>query len=109
MLPGDRIIDEILWPGVLEAGDYRLSVTEDGAGRHGAAFVSTVHLAAVVRPSSPVARSVTGAAAPTVASNSFPGWILFGGLAGGSATAGMAISLVASARRRRAAHAGMVR
>jgi hypothetical protein len=109
MLPGDRIIDEILWPDVLGAGDYRLSVTEDGSGRHGAALVSTAHLAAAVHPSSPVTRSVTGAAAPTAASNSFPAWILFGGLAGGAGAAAAAILLVASARRRRVAHAGMLR
>jgi hypothetical protein len=109
MLPGDRIIDEFLWPDVLGAGDYRLSVTDDGSGRHGAAFVSTAHLAAVVQPSSPVTNSVTGAAAPTVASNRFPSWIVFGGLAGGAGAASLAILLVASARRRRVAHAGMLR
>jgi hypothetical protein len=109
MLPGDRIIDEILWPDVLGAGDYRLSVTEDGSGRHGAALVSTAHLTAAVHPLSPVTRSVTGAAAPTAASNSSPAWILFGGLAGGAGAAAAAILLVASARRRRVAHAGMLR
>jgi Bacterial protein of unknown function (DUF916) len=108
MLPGDRIMDEILWPDVLGAGDYRLSVTEDGSGRHGAALVSTAHLAAAVHPSSSVTRSVAGAA-PTAASNSFPAWILFGGLAGGAGAAGLASLLVASGRRRRVAHAGMLR
>jgi hypothetical protein len=105
MLPGDRIIDEILWPDVLGAGEYRLSVAEDGSGRHGAALVSTAHLAAAVHPSGPVASAV----APTLAGTSFPAWILIGGLAGGAGAAGVASLLVASARRRRVAQAGTLR
>jgi hypothetical protein len=108
MLPGDRIMDEILWPDVLAAGEYRLSVTEVGSGRHGAAFLSTAHLAAAVHPSSPVTRSIAGAV-PTVASSSFPAWILFGGLVGGAGAAGAASLLVASGRLRRVAQPGMLR
>lgn len=118
MLPGDRIIDEILWPEVLSAGDYRFSVTEDGSGGHGIALVSAAHLGATVHPSNPVTRSITGAVVPTVASKSLPAWILLGGLAGGAGVVGLAGLLVASrrrrraaasARRRRAALAGMLR
>ncbi|MDQ1596746.1 MAG: hypothetical protein QOI70_170 [Microbacteriaceae bacterium] len=108
MLPGDRIIDEVLWADVLGAGSYRLSVTEDGSGRHGAAFVSTTVLPTAVQPSDQVTRPVAGAA-PPVASKSFPAWVLFSGLAGGAGAAGLAILLVLSARHRRAGHAGMSR
>ncbi len=108
MLPGDRIMDEILWPDVLGAGDYRLSVAEDGSGRHGAPFVSTAHLNAAVHPSGPPAKAVAGAE-PAGASDSFPAWTLFIGLAGGAGAAGLASFLVASGRRRRVAHAGLLR
>lgn len=109
MLPGDRIIDEILWPDVLSAGDYRLSVNEDGSGRRGIALVSTAHLGATVHPSHPATGSISGAAAPTVAGKTFPGWILFGGLAGGVGIAGLASLLFASRRRRRAAASALRR
>lgn len=53
MLPGDRITDELLWRGGLAPGDYLLSITEDGSGRQGVTFVTTSHLAAALRPSTP--------------------------------------------------------
>ena len=65
MLPGDRITDELLWQGGLAPGDYLLSITEDGSGRRGVAFVTTSHLAAALRPSTPAqARPDIAAAAP---------------------------------------------
>jgi Bacterial protein of unknown function (DUF916) len=101
MLPGDRITDEILWPDALGAGDYRLSVTEDGSGRHGTALVSTAHLAAALRPSAPGQMSVVTQA---VAVNTFPAWILCGGIAAGAGVTALSILIVASARRRRFAN-----
>ncbi|MEO8899012.1 MAG: DUF916 domain-containing protein [Candidatus Dormibacter sp.] len=107
MLPGDRITDEILWPDELGAGAYRLSISEDGSGRHGAAFIATVYLTAAVHPASPLAPAATRPL-PTAASDGFPAWILFGGVAGGACTTVLAILLVASARRRRPVHAGLL-
>jgi Bacterial protein of unknown function (DUF916) len=103
MLPGDRITDEILWPDALAAGDYRLTVTEDGSGRHGAPLVSTAHLAAALHPSAPAQTSVVTQA---VAGNSFPAWVLFGGIAAGAGFTALPILIVASARRRRRSHPG---
>jgi|SRR5450631_2031061 len=103
MLPGNRITDDILWPDALGAGDYRLSVTEDGAGRHGTAFVSTARLAAALHLSAPGQMS---AVAQAVAGNTFPAWILCGGIAAGAGVTALPILIVASARRRRCAHTG---
>jgi hypothetical protein len=103
MLPGDRITDEILWPDALGAGDYRLSVTEDGSGRHGTAFVSTAHLEAALHPSAPSRMPIVSHA---VASSTFPTWILCGGIAAGAGVTALPIAIVASARRRRGAHPG---
>jgi hypothetical protein len=103
MLPGDRITDEILWPDALGAGDYRLSVTEDGSGRHGTAFVSTARLAAALHSTAP---SQMSAVAQAVAGNTFPAWILCGGIAAGAGVTALPILIVASARRRRCAHTG---
>jgi hypothetical protein len=63
MLPGDRITDEFQWPDALPAGDYRLSVTEDGSGRQGISFRTVSHLGAALRPLAPGANTV----APIVA------------------------------------------
>jgi hypothetical protein len=102
MLPGDRITDEILWPDALGAGDYRLSVTEDGSGRDGTAFVSIAHLAAALHVSAPAQASMV---TPAVAGNTFPAWILCGGIVAGAGVTALPILIVGSARRRRFAHA----
>jgi hypothetical protein len=63
MLPGDRITDEFLWPDVLLAGDYRVSITEDGGGRHGIPFLTVSHLGSALRPLVPRPSTVAPRAA----------------------------------------------
>ncbi len=95
MLPGDRITDELLWPGGLAAGDYRLSITEDGSGRQGVTFVTSDHLAAALRPSTPTqVRPVVIAGAAGV-----PGWAAV--VAAGAATSLIVVGLFAAVGRRR--------
>jgi len=95
MLPGDRITDELLWPGGLAPGDYRLSITEDGSGRQGVTFVTSDHLAAALRPSTPTqVRPVVIAGASGV-----PGWAAV--VAAGAATSLIVVGLFAAVGRRR--------
>jgi hypothetical protein len=102
MLPGDRITDEFLWPDALAPGDYRVSVTEDGSGRHGATFATTTRLAAEVHPATP---ALIPAVSPPASHNGFPAWILLGGIAAGAGVTIPMILVIASARRRRLAEA----
>jgi Bacterial protein of unknown function (DUF916) len=101
LLPGDRITDEILWPDALAPGDYRLSVTEDGSGRHGVPFVTGAHLASALRPWAPgrVPAVVLPLPGPTV-----PAWVLVASLTGGSGLAVLVVLMVAGARQRRCLH-----
>lgn len=69
MIPGDRITDELLWPDALKAGDYRVSITEDGGGRQGAAFLGVSHLGSALRPMAPGPSLPAPIAAP---SRTFP-------------------------------------
>ncbi len=101
MLPGDRINDQLLWPDALAAGAYRLSITEDGSGRHGEAFVTTAHLGAALRPSTPLA--VPGTLAPVVIGSSIPTVALLVAIAAG-AVMGAVVSVVARRRRMRCLH-----
>jgi hypothetical protein len=72
MLPGDRITDEILWPDALAPGDYTLSITEDGSGRHGSPFTASAQLTKALLPSAPV----RGPDAPPLALTELPAWAL---------------------------------
>lgn len=101
MLPGDRIVDELLWPDTLGAGDYRVSIIEDGSGRHGSAFVTTAHLAAALVPTVP---GQIPASAPSPTNNGIPALVLVGGLAVGLASVVLGVLLVARRRRRRCLH-----
>jgi hypothetical protein len=100
MLPGDRITDELLWQGGLAPGDYRLSITEDGSSRQGVTFVTTSHLAAALRPSTPAQLRPDVVAA---ASGGVLQLVVVGG-----AIAGVSIlivgALAAAIRRRRCLH-----
>lgn len=72
MLPGDRITDEFLWPDALPAGDYRVSITEDGGGRQGIPFLAVSHLGSALRPLVPGPSAVAPIAAPSRMSTAPP-------------------------------------
>lgn len=102
MLPADRITDELLWPGGLAPGEYRLSITEDGSGRQGVTFVTSDHLAAALRPSTPIqVRPVIVAGA---SGSGVPGWVVV--VAAGAATSVLIVVglFAAFGRRRRCLH-----
>lgn len=102
MLPGDRITDELLWPGALPAGDYRLSLTEDGSGRQGVPFVTSDHLATALLPSTPGrARPAVVAAVP---GSGAPQWVMV--IAGGAGASVLILAglFAAFGRRRRCLH-----
>jgi hypothetical protein len=102
MLPGDRITDVLLWPGGLVPGDYRLSITEDGAGRQGVMFVTSDHLAAALRPSTPgQVRPVIVTATP---GNGVPAWVAVVAAAAGTSILVLVSLFAAIGRRRRCLH-----
>jgi hypothetical protein len=98
MLPGDRITDELLWPGGLAPGDYRLSITEDGSGRQGVTFVASDHLAAALRPSTPI--QVRPGIVAGASSSGGPGWVVVVA-AGAGASVLIVVGLFAAVGRRR--------
>jgi hypothetical protein len=97
MLPGDRIVDGILWLDALAPGDYRLSVVEDGAGRHGTAFVTTFHLASALIASTP---GQVEPAVPTAPGPSVPMWVIIGSPAVAAGLLMLAVVMVVRRRRR---------
>jgi hypothetical protein len=100
MLPGDRISDELLWPDTLAPGDYHLSITEDGGGRHGTPFVTTARLATALLPVVPGKAAVV-----SPQSNSrTPDRLLIGAAVAVAALLVLIVVMVARARRRRCLH-----
>ncbi|HXA28854.1 MAG TPA: DUF916 domain-containing protein [Candidatus Angelobacter sp.] len=97
MLPGDRITDEIPWPDALPAGRYSLSVVDDGAERHGTAFVAQLDLVAALRPAAPA--QVPPVIAPVAVG--IPPSLVIGSVVAGTAAMIVMVTLVARVRRHR--------
>lgn len=101
MLPGDRIHDELLWPDAPAPGDYRLSITEDGGGRHGAPFLPTTHLASALLPAPPGKAPV---APRQTAKSRLPDAVLIGSVVALALILAFVVGLAAHTRRRRCLH-----